>query len=82
MKKRNRRTSVLLSKEQIEFLTKLAKRIEKESGKKISRCRIMNVLTKTLACIGKVEIGECRSEEEMEKHLLKCFKRAVKELER
>jgi len=59
----------------------LAKRIEKEGHKKMSRSEIVKVLMKTLTCI-KPDIGECRSEEEIERELLKCLKKAVKELKR
>jgi len=38
-------------------------------------------LTKTLTCT-KPDISECRSEEEIERELLKCFKKAVSELKR
>lgn len=76
---RAKQTSVLLEKTQIDFLRNLTKRIEKEGHKKISRSKIMKVLTKTLTCI-KPDIGECKSEEEIERELLKCLKKAVKEL--
>ncbi|MQY66623.1 MAG: hypothetical protein GH147_09180 [Clostridia bacterium] len=59
----------------------MAKRIEKESHKKMSRSEIVKVLMKTLTCI-KPDIGECRSEEEIERELLKCLKKAVRELKR
>jgi len=59
----------------------LAKRIEKEGHKKMSRSEIVKVLMKTLTCI-KPDIGECRSEEEIERELLKCLKKAVRELKR
>jgi len=75
---RGKQTSVLLKGEQIDFLRNLAKRIEEEGRKKMSRCKIMEVLTKTLTCI-KPEIGECRSEEEVERDLLKCLKKAVRQ---
>ena len=78
---RGKQTSVLLEKTQIDFLRNLAKRIEKEGHKKMSRSKVMNVLTKTLTCI-KPNIGKCRSEEEIERELLKCLKKAVKELEK
>jgi hypothetical protein len=78
---RAKQTSVLLQETQIEFLRNLAKRIEKEGYKKMSRCKIVKVLTKTLTCI-KPDIGECRSEQEIERELLKCFKKAVRELKR
>jgi len=76
-----KRTSVLLEEKQIDFLNRLAKKIEKESHKKMSRCKIMKVLTKTLTCI-KPDVGECRSEEEIERQLLKCLKKAVTELKK
>lgn len=76
-----KQTSVLLQKTQIDFLKNLAKRIEKESHKKMSRSEIVKVLMKTLTCI-KPDIGECRSEEEIERELLKCLKKAVRELKR
>jgi len=75
---RGKQTSVLLKGEQIDFLRNLAKRIEEEGRKKMSRCKIMEVLTKTLTCI-KPEIGECRSEEEVERDLLKCLKKALRQ---
>jgi len=75
---RGKQTSVLLKGEQIDFLRNLAKRIEKEGRKKMSRCKIMEVLTKILTCITP-EIGECRSEEEVERGLLKCLKKAVRQ---
>jgi len=78
---RPKRTSILLRETQIDFLMNLARKIEKEGQKKISRCKIMEVLTKTLTCI-KPDISECRSEEEIERELLKCFKKAVRELKR
>jgi len=78
---RPKRTSILLRETQIDFLTNLARKIEKEGHKKISRCKIMEVLTKTLTCT-KPDISECRSEEEIERELLKCFKKAVSELKR
>jgi hypothetical protein len=59
----------------------LAKRIEKEGPKKMSRSEIVKVLMKTLTCI-EPEIGECRSEKEIERELLKCLKKAVRELKR
>jgi len=80
MSSRMKRTSVLLYQKQIDFLRNLCKRIEKEGHKKMSRCKIMNVLTKTLTCIKKPDIRECKSEEEIERQLLKCLKKAVKEL--
>jgi len=76
-----KQTSVLLQETQIDFLRNLAKRIEKESHKKMSRSEIVKVLIKTLTCI-KPDIGECRSEEQIEKELLKCLKKAVRELKR
>ena len=78
---RAKQTSVLLRKAQIDFLRSLAKRIEKEGHKKMSRSMIMKVLTKTLTCI-KPDIGECRTEEEIERELHKCLKKAVSELKR
>jgi len=41
----------------------------------------MKVLTKTLACL-KPEIPECRSEQEIERELLKCLKKELKELKK
>jgi len=76
-----KQTSVLLQKTQIDFLRNLAKRIEKEGHKKMSRSEIVKVLMKTLTCI-KPDIGECRSEEEIERELLKCLKKAARELKR
>jgi len=76
-----KQTSILLQKTQIDFLRNLAKRIEKEGHKKMSRSEIVKVLMKTLTCI-KPDIGECRSEEEIERELLKCLKKAVRELKR
>lgn len=76
-----KQTSVLLQKTQIDFLRNLAKRIEKEGHKKMSRSEIVKVLIKTLTCI-KPDISECRSEEEIERELLKCLKKAVRELKR
>jgi hypothetical protein len=75
-----KRTSVFLEEKQIDFLDSLAKKIEKEGDEKISRCQIMKVLSKTLTCMEKAKICKCRGEEEIEKELLKCFKKAVKEL--
>jgi len=80
MSSSTKRTSVLLNEKQIDFLRNLSKRVEKESHEKMSRCNIMKVLTKTLTCIKKGDIPECRSEEEIERELLKCFTKAVKEL--
>jgi len=76
---RAKQTSVLLQENQIDFLRNFAKRIEKEGRKKMSRCKILEVLTKTLTCI-EPEIGECRSEEDVERALLKCLKKALKQL--
>lgn len=76
-----KQSSVLLQKTQIDFLRNLAKRIEKEGHKKMSRSKIVKVLMKTLTCI-KPDIGECRSEKEIERELLKCLKKAVRELKR
>jgi len=76
-----KQTSVLLQKTQIDFLRNLAKRIEKEGHKKMSRSKIVKVLMKTLTCI-KPDIGECRSEKEIKRALLKCLKKAVRELKR
>jgi len=75
-----KRTSVLLEEKQIDFLNPLAKKIEKEGHKKMSRCKIMKVLTKTLTCIKKPDIRQWRREEEIERHLFKCLRKAVKEL--
>jgi hypothetical protein len=77
-----KQTSVLLYEKQIDFLKNLCKRIEKEGHKKMSRCKIMNVLTKTLTCIKTADVHECRSEEEIERQLLKCLKKAVTELKK
>jgi len=76
-----KQSSVLLQKTQIDFLRNLAKRIEKEGHKKMSRSKIVKVLMKTLTCI-KPDIGKCRSEKEIERELLKCLKKAVRELKR
>jgi len=75
-----KRVSVLLNEKQIVFLRNLSKRIEKQGHGKMSRCKIMKVLTKVLTCIKKRDIHECTSEQELEKELLRCFKKAVKEL--
>ena len=82
MSSRMKQTSVLLYEKQIDFLKNLCKRIEKEGHKKMSRCKIMNVLTKTLTCIKTADVHECRSEEEIERQLLKCLKKAVTELKK
>lgn len=71
---RAKQTSVLLYETQIEFLNNLAKSIEKGGRKKMSRSKIVKVLTKTLTRI-KPDIGECRSEEEIERELLKRLKK-------
>ncbi len=76
-----KQTSVLLQETQIDFLRNLAKRIEKEGHKKMSHSEIVKVLIKTLTCI-KPDLGECRSEEQIEKELLKCLKKAIRELKR
>jgi len=76
-----RQSSVLLQKTQIDFLRNLAKRIEKKGHKKMSRSEIMKVLMKILTCI-KPDVGKCRSEKQVEKELLKCLKKGVKELKR
>ena len=76
-----KQSSVLLQKTQIDFLRNLAKRIEKEGHKKMSRSKIVKVLIKTLTCI-EPDIDECRSEKEIERALLKCLKKAVRELKR
>ena len=76
-----KQSSVLLQKAQIEFLSNLAKRIEKEGHKKMSRSEIIRVLMKTVTCI-KPDVGECRSEKEIERELLKCLKKTVRELKR
>jgi len=78
---RGKRISVLLYDTQIDFLRNLAKRIEEEGPKKMSRSQIVKVLTKILTCM-KPEIRECRSEKEIEKELIRCLKQALKELER
>jgi len=75
-----KRTSVFLEEKQIDFLNRLAKKIEKESHEKMPCCKIVEVLTKTLTCIKKAKIRKCKSEEEIERELLKCFKKAAKEL--
>jgi len=41
----------------------------------------MQVLTKTLTCM-KPDIGECRSEVEIEREFLKSLKKVAKELEK
>jgi len=74
-----KRICVLLQEAQIDFLGSLARRLEKEAHKKMSRSRIIEVLTKTLT-VTKPDIGECRTEEEIERELLKGLKKAVKEL--
>jgi len=74
-----KQTSVLLQEQQIDFLRDLAERIEKEGRRKMSRCKIVEVLTKTITCI-EPEIGECRSEEDVERELLKCLKKALKQV--
>ncbi|MDH5661824.1 MAG: hypothetical protein OEY92_02390 [Elusimicrobiota bacterium] len=79
--RKTKQSSVLLQKAQIEFLRNLAKRIEKESHKKMSRSEIIRVLMKTVTCI-KPDVGECRSEKEIERELLKCLKKTVRELKR
>jgi len=79
--RKTKQSSVLLQKAQIEFLRNLAKRIEKESHKKMSRSEIIRVLMKTVTCI-KPDVGECRSEKEIERELLKCLKKTVRELTR
>jgi len=76
-----KQSSVLLQKTQIDFLRNLAKRVEKESRKKMSRCEIMKVLMKTVTCV-KPGIGKCRSEKEIERELLKCLKKAARGLKR
>ncbi|MFB0526185.1 MAG: hypothetical protein ACETVO_01785 [bacterium] len=76
-----KQTSVLLHEAQIDFLRNLAKRIEKEGDRKISRSKILKVLINTVTCM-KPDIGECRTEEEIERELLKCLKKAVRELKR
>jgi len=74
-----KRTSVLLEEKQIDFLNRLAKKIEKGSHKKMSRCKIMKVLTKTLICIKKPDVRKWRSEEGIERQLLKFLKKTKKE---
>jgi len=74
---KHRRTSVLLREKQIDFLRNLARKIEKESHEKMSRCKIIEVFTRTLTHI-KPEIGECRNETEIENVPLKCLKKPVK----
>ncbi len=81
MSSRMKRTSVLLYEKQIDFLTKLCKMIEEQGQKKMSRCKIMKVLTKTLTCI-EPDVSECTSEEEIERELLRCFKKVVRELKK
>jgi len=73
-----KQSSVLLRQGQIDFLRNLATKIEKECHKKVSRCKIMEELTKTLTRI-KPDISKCKSEQEVEKELLKCLRQAVKE---
>jgi len=75
-----KRMSILLKGKQVEFLDSFAKKIEKEGHEKMSRCQIMKVLSKTLTCMEKTKIQKCKSEEEIERELLKCFKKAAKEL--
>jgi len=82
MSSRTKQTSVLLYEKQVDFLKNLCKRIEKEGHKKMSRCKIMNVVTKTLTCIKMADVPECRTEEEIERQLLKCLKKAVTELKK
>jgi len=62
-----KRTSVFLEEKQIDFLNRLAKKIEKESHEKMPCCKIVEVLTKTLTCIKKAKIRKCKSEEEIER---------------
>jgi hypothetical protein len=40
----------------------------------------VKVLTKTLTCMEKVKIGKCKSEEEIEREFLKCFKKGLEKL--
>jgi len=80
MSSSTKRTSVLLRQKQIDFLNSLAKKIEEEGHKKMSRCKIMKVLTNILTCIKMRDVPDCRSEEEIERELLKCLKKGVKEL--
>ena len=77
--RRAKQASILLNKTQIDFLKNLAKRIEKESYKKMSPSKIMKVLTKSLTCI-KVDIHEWRREKEIERELVNCVKKATREL--
>lgn len=79
---RGKRTSILLEKKQIDFLESLCKRIEEKGQMKMSHCQIIKVLTKTLACIRKPDIRECRNEEEIEKELVRCLKKGVKQLKK
>lgn len=79
--RKTRQSSVLLQKAQIDFLRNLAKRIEKEGHKKMSRSKIIRVLMKTVTCI-KPDVAKCRSEKEIERELRKCLKEAVRELKR
>jgi len=72
-----KRTSVLLKEKQIDFLNNLTEKIERKCHKKMSRCKIMNILIETLTCI-EPEIGPCATEEEIEGQLLKCLKKAIK----
>ena len=76
---RTKQISVSLHKAQIDFLKDLIERIERESHKKIPRSKIIKVLIETLTCIKKIDLHECRSEEEIEKELLKCLKKSIKE---
>jgi len=71
---RKKRTSILLNDKQMAFLKDLARRIEKKGRKRIPRSEILTVLTKILTYI-KPDIGECRTEEEIERELLKRLKK-------
>jgi len=71
---RGKRTSILLNEKQMAFLKELARRIEKKCRKRIPHSEILTVLTKILTYI-KPDIGECKTEEEIEKELLKRLKK-------
>ncbi len=79
--RKTKQSSVLLQKAQIDFLRNLARRIEREGHRKMSRSKIIRVLMKTVTCI-EPDVAKCGSEREIEKELLKCLKEAVRELKR
>lgn len=81
MSGRVKQTSVLLEEKQIDFLRNLCNKIEREGHMKMSLCKMMKVLINTLTCI-KPKIPECRNEEETERELLRCFKKAAKKLKK